>query len=272
MTGRVSLVGAGPGDPGLITVRGLEALRRCDAVVYDRLVAPELVDEAPADALRISREPLGQTEINSLLVRLARRGLDVVRLKGGDPFLFGRGGEEALALAAAGVPFEVVPGVSSLAAVPAAAGIPVTHRGVSSQVTIVNGHGPLDHAALAATPGTLVVFMGLARLAELATGLIEHGRDASTPAAAIAGGTLPEQRTVVAPLDEIAEAASDLDPPALIVIGDVVSIAGPLTPSFGGHRRAVTLTSSDVSFAHFRWRSRWLQVSSQARRAALRSR
>jgi uroporphyrin-III C-methyltransferase len=230
VTGRVSLVGAGPGDPGLITVRGLEALRACDAVVYDRLVAAELVDEAPADALRVAREPLGQGEINDLLVRLARRGLDVVRLKGGDPFLFGRGGEEALALVAAGVPFEVVPGVSSLAAVPAAAGIPVTHRGVSSQVTIVNGHGPLDFAALAATPGTLVAFMGLAGLGELARGLIEHGRNASTPAAVIASGTLPAQRTVVGPLAEIADAAIDLEPPALVVIGDVASLTRRVMP------------------------------------------
>ena len=120
----VALVGAGPGDPELITVRGLERLRRCDAVVYDRLVAPELVDEAPPDALRIPRDGLGQERIDGLLVHLGRQGLDVVRLKGGDPYLFGRGGEEALALAAAGVPFEVVPGVSSLAAVPAAADIP----------------------------------------------------------------------------------------------------------------------------------------------------
>jgi uroporphyrin-III C-methyltransferase len=224
----VWLLGAGPGDPGLITVRGLEALRRCDAVVYDRLVAPELIDEVPADALRVARDPLGQEEINDLLVRLARRGLDVVRLKGGDPFLFGRGGEEALALVEAGVPFEVVPGVSSLAAVPAAAGIPVTHRGVSSQVTIVNGHGPLDFAALAATPGTLVAFMGLARLDELAGGLIWHGRDSSTPAAVIASGTLPAQRTVVAPLAQIADAAADLDPPALVVVGEVVSLAATL--------------------------------------------
>jgi uroporphyrin-III C-methyltransferase len=225
MMGRVWLVGAGPGDPGLITVRGLEALRHCDAVVYDRLVAPELVDEAPADVLRVARDPLSQEEINRLLVRLARRGLDVVRLKGGDPFLFGRGGEEALALVEAGVPFEVVPGVSSLAAVPAAAGIPVTHRGVSSQVTIVNGHGPLDFAALGATPGTLVAFMGLARLEELAAGLIAHGRPGSTPAAVIASGTLPEQRVVVAALDRIAGAVADLDPPALVVIGDVVALA-----------------------------------------------
>jgi len=229
VTGRVWLVGAGPGDPGLITVRGLELLRTCDAIVYDRLVAPELVDEAPEDAIRVGREPLEQEEINRLLVRLARRGLDVVRLKGGDPFLFGRGGEEALALVDAGVPFEVVPGVSSLAAVPASAGIPVTHRGVASQVTVVNGRGPLDLQALAAAPGTLVVFMGLGRLEELAAGLVEHGRAASTPAAVIASGTLPDQRVVVAPLDRIAEAAEDLDPPALVVIGDVVSLGHVLS-------------------------------------------
>ena len=227
----VWLVGAGPGDPGLITVRGLELLRACDAVVYDRLVSPELVDEAPVGALRVGREPLEQEEINHLLVQLARRGLDVVRLKGGDPFLFGRGGEEALALVEAGIPFEVVPGVSSLAAVPAAAGIPITHRGVSSQVTIVNGHGPLDHARLAAAPGTLVAFMALGRLAELAAGLIAHGRAPSTPSAVIASGTLPEQRAVVAPLDRIAEAAEDLDPPALVVVGDVASLAAMLTPA-----------------------------------------
>jgi uroporphyrin-III C-methyltransferase len=228
VTGRVWLVGAGPGDPGLVTVRGLELLRRCDAVVHDRLVSPELVDEAPADAIRIDREPLRQEEINRLLVRLARRGLDVVRLKGGDPFLFGRGGEEALALVRAGIPFEVVPGVSSLAAVPAAAGIPVTHRGVSSQVTIVNGHGPLDLEALTAAPGTLVAFMGLGRLGELAAGLVEHGRPTDTPAAVIASGTLPEQRVVVAPLAGIADAAADLEPPALVVVGDVVAVAGLL--------------------------------------------
>ncbi len=148
-----------------------------------------------------------------------------MRLKGGDPFLFGRGGEEALALVEAGIPFQVVPGVSSLAAVPAAADIPVTHRGIASQVTIVNGHGPLDFAVLAATPGTLVAFMGLGRLDQLAAGLIEHGRAASTPAAVIASGTLPDQLVVVAPLDRIADAASELDPPALVVVGEVVALS-----------------------------------------------
>ena len=224
----VYLVGAGPGDPGLITVRGLELLRRAEVVVYDRLVADELVAEAPDEALRIARDRHDQPEVNRLLVEHGRDGKEVVRLKGGDPFVFGRGGEEALALVEAGVPFEVVPGVSSVAAVPAAAGIPVTHRGVSSQVTILNGHGPLDFAALAATPGTLVVFMGLGRLDELAAGLIDHGRGPGTPAAAIASGTLPEQRVVVARLDGIAEAADGLGPPALVVVGEVVSLAGLL--------------------------------------------
>jgi uroporphyrin-III C-methyltransferase len=226
----VYLVGAGPGDPGLITARGLELVRSCDVLVYDRLVSPELVAEAPVGAVRVTREHLAQAEIDELLVRLGRRGLAVVRLKGGDPFVFGRGGEEALALAAAGVSFEVVPGVSSLAAVPASAGIPVTHRGVSSQVTVVSGHDPrdLDFAALARAPGTLVVFMGLASLAAIADGLVAHGKPASTPAAVVSAGTTPEQRVVVAPLGAIADAAASFEPPALVVIGEVVELAGSL--------------------------------------------
>jgi len=223
-------VGAGPGDPGLITVRGLELVRTCDALVYDRLVSPDLVAEAPAEALRIPREGLGQDEVNALLVALGRHGLEVVRLKGGDPLLFGRGGEEALALAAAGVPCEIVPGVSSLSAVPACAGIPITHRGLSSQVTVASGHDPaaLDYAALAAAPGTLVLFMALANLAEIAARLIEHGRRPDTPAAVIASGTLPGERWRVAPLARIARAAAGLEPPALVVVGEVVSLAGRL--------------------------------------------
>ena len=224
----VYLVGAGPGDPGLITARGLELIRSCDVLVHDRLVACELVAEAPADALRIGRERLEQEEISRLLVLYGLRGLNVVRLKGGDPFVFGRGGEEALALAAAGVAFEIVPGVSSLSAVPASAGIPITHRGVSSQVTIVHGQGALDFEALARTPGTLVLFMALGRLAEIAAGLIGHGLDPSTPAAVIASGTTSEQDAVVAPVERIAEAASDLQPPALVVVGDVVGLAAVL--------------------------------------------
>jgi uroporphyrin-III C-methyltransferase len=226
----VFLVGAGPGDPGLITARGLELIRSCDVLVHDRLVADELVAEAPADAIRIGRERLEQEEICRLLVLYGRRGLDVVRLKGGDPFIFGRGGEEALALAEAGVPFEVVPGVSSLSAVPASAGIPVTHRGVSSQVTIVSGHdtAALDWKALARTPGTIVLFMALGALGEIVARLVEHGRDPTTPAAVVASGTSADQRTVTAPLTAIAHAAEELTPPALVVIGDVVRISALL--------------------------------------------
>jgi uroporphyrin-III C-methyltransferase len=226
----VALVGAGPGDPGLITVKGLERLRACDVLVYDRLVAAELVDEAPADALRIERDRLEQEEVNELLVALGRRGDDVVRLKGGDPFLFGRGGEEALALAGAGVPFEVIPGVSSLASVPGSAGIPVTHRGVASAVTAFAAHDveSLDAAALAATPGTLVAFMGLAGVERLAERLIEHGRPASTPAAVVSAGTTDDERVVTAPLGAIARAAEGLPTPALVVVGEVVALRASL--------------------------------------------
>lgn len=229
----VHLVGAGPGDPGLITARGLELLRSCEVLVYDRLVATELVEEAPPAAIRISRAELSQAEVNTLLVSYGRDGYAVVRLKGGDPFVFGRGGEEALALVDAGVPFEVVPGVSSLAAVPAAAGIPVTHRTIASQVTLVAAHDleALDHAALARVPGTIVAFMGLATLRAFADSLIAHGRPAETPAAVIANGTLPDERHVIAPLSKLADAAADLRTPALVVIGDVVALAGKLSPA-----------------------------------------
>ena len=231
----VFLVGAGPGDPGLITARGLELVRSCDVLVHDRLVAPELVDEAPAAAVRIAHEPHTQAEINELLVAHGHAGSRVVRLKGGDPFVFGRGGEEMLALAEAGVPFEVVPGVSALSAVPAAAGIPGTHRGLASHVTVATGHAPgeLDYAALARAPGTLVLFMALGRLGEIARGLIAHGRAPDTPAGVIAHGTQPSQQSVFAPLARIAEAAAELEPPALVVIGDVVGLAERLDRSGG---------------------------------------
>jgi uroporphyrin-III C-methyltransferase len=225
----VFLVGAGPGDPGLITARGLELIRACEVLVHDRLVSDELVAEAPADAIRIGRERLEQEEISRLLVLYGRRGLDVVRLKGGDPFVFGRGGEEALALAEAGVPFEVVPGVSSLSAVPASAGIPVTHRGVSSKVTIVQGQGPIDFEALARAGGTIVLFMALGRLAEIAAGLLAHRLAPETPAAVIASGTTEAQEVATASLENIAEAAAELESPALVVVGDVVGLAPLLT-------------------------------------------
>ena len=222
----VSLVGAGPGDPELITVKGLGRVRAAEIVVFDRLVAPELVAESPVAALRVERDRLTQDEANALLVGHGRRGRRVVRLKGGDPFVFGRGGEEALALAAAGVPFEVIPGVSSLASAPAAAGIPVTHRGLASTVTAFAAHDveSLDAAALAEVPGTLVAFMGLASLERLAERLIEHGRPAATPAAVVSAATRPDERVVVAPLGAIARAARGLCTPALVVIGEVVSL------------------------------------------------
>ena len=228
----VFLVGAGPGDPGLITARGLELVRSCDALVYDVLVARELVDEAPDDALLIPRDDIRQAELNELLVSLGREGLEVVRLKGGDPFVFGRGGEEALVLGEAGVPFEVVPGVSALSAVPASAGIPVTHRGLSAQVTLVSGHSAagdeLDFPQLASTPGTLVVFMGLAHLDAIVAGLVGAGKDPATPAAVVSRGTYADGRSVEGPLAQIADLADGLVSPALLVVGDVVTVARSL--------------------------------------------
>jgi uroporphyrinogen III methyltransferase/synthase len=234
----VWLVGAGPGDPGLITAKGLDLVRSCGALVYDTLVSPELVAEAPADALVIPREDVKQAELNAMLVQLGQLGLEVVRLKGGDPFIFGRGSEEAEALLAAEVPFEVVPGVSALSAVPASAGIPVTHRGVSAQVTLVSGHSAsgeeLDFAQLASTPGTLVVFMGLAHLDELARGLIAAGKPAATPSAVVCRGTLPDGRAVTGELHEIALLAEGLTSPALLVVGDVVTVGRRLTQPLAG--------------------------------------
>ena len=225
----VYLVGAGPGDPGLITVRGLELVRRCDAVVYDTLASDELVDEVPADALRISREGLRQHEIDRLLVELGRSGLEVVRLKGGDPFLFGRGAEEALALEAAGVACEVVPGVSALSAAPAGAGVPVTHRGLSDRVTVVSGHSAqgdeLDYEALVRAGGTLVVFMGRTVLGRIASGLIAAGMRPSAPVLLASRATCPGERHVVTTLAACGERAAELDSPTLVVVGDVVSLA-----------------------------------------------
>jgi uroporphyrin-III C-methyltransferase len=224
----VALVGAGPGNPGLITVRGLELIRACDVLVTDRLVHPDLVAEAPADALVVHRDQLTQQQIDRLLVELGAER-DVVRLKGGDPFVFGRGGEEALALARAGIPFEVVPGVSSISAVPAAAGIPVTHRGVSHAVTVTTGHtedgSEPDYDALARAGGTLVVFMAAARLSRVAAGLVAAGLDPTTPAAVVSRGTLPDQRSVTGTLEGIADLAAGLPGPALLVVGKVVGVA-----------------------------------------------
>jgi uroporphyrin-III C-methyltransferase len=257
----VSLVGAGPGDPELITVKGLARVRACDVIVYDRLVAPELVAEAPPEALRIERDGLDQQNVNLLLVAHGRRGHEVVRLKGGDPFLFGRGGEEALALAGAGVPFEVIPGVSSLASVPGAAGIPITHRGLASAVTAFAAHDveALDAQALARTPGTLVAFMGLAGLERLAERLVEHGLPADTPAAVVSSGTTPHEQVVAATLGEIAAASRGLPTPALVVVGEVVSLRAALqragqrgAPSSREIPRAASITELATSGSRLR--------------------
>jgi uroporphyrinogen III methyltransferase/synthase len=231
----VALVGAGPGDPGLITVRGLELVRSCDALVYDVLVAPELVEEAPANAIVLPRERMKQHEVNELLITLAQDGLDVVRLKGGDPFVFGRGGEEAIALADAGIDFEVVPGVSAASAVPALAGIPLTHRGVSAQVTLVSGQSAdgsdLDYEELARTSGTLVVFMGLAAIPRIARGLVDNGKDPETPAAIVARGTTPEAQVRRGALAELGELSRGLPSPALVVIGEVAALRLTRSPN-----------------------------------------
>jgi uroporphyrinogen III methyltransferase/synthase len=231
----VYLVGAGPGDPGLITVRGADALARADVVVYDRLASPALLDLAPAQAERVSaakgpgHAELSQDEINALLVARARTGATVVRLKGGDPFVFGRGGEEAEALAAAGIPFEVVPGITSAIAAPAYAGIPVTHRGVSTHFTVVTGHEDpskpstdVDWAALARAGGTLVILMGAGNIGEIARQLVDNGRAASTPVAAVRNGTRADQETVRATLATIGDAG--VRAPSAIVVGDVAAL------------------------------------------------
>jgi uroporphyrinogen III methyltransferase/synthase len=231
----VYLVGAGPGDPGLITVRGADVLARADVVVYDRLVHPSLVELAPAAAERVyvgkapGRVEIDQEAINALLVERGRAAVTVVRLKGGDPFVLGRGGEEAEALAAAGVSFEVVPGITSAIAAPAYAGVPVTHRGRATHFTVVTGHedpakggADVDWAAVARAGGTLVILMGAGRIAEIAERLVEGGRPPETPVAAVQNGTRADQRTVRASLATVADA--DIDAPAAIVVGDVAAL------------------------------------------------
>jgi uroporphyrinogen III methyltransferase/synthase len=230
----VYLVGAGPGDPGLLTRRGAEVLGRADMVVHDRLSESSLLDLAPAGAERIGvgKSPRGpstsQDDINRLLVEKGRAGLCVVRLKGGDPFVFGRGGEEAAALAAAGVPFEVVPGVSSAVAAPAYAGVPVTHRGLSTSFTVVTGtdapwaSSETDWEAVARVGGTIVVLMGVAARAAIASRLQAGGLPADTPVVAVQWGTRPGQRSVRTTLGELA--AADVRSPATIVIGAVAGL------------------------------------------------
>lgn len=238
--GKVYLVGAGPGDPGLLTVRGLELLRSAPVIVYDQLINPALLEEAGSDATKVfvgkraGRHCIAQEEINGVLIAHARSGYDVLRLKGGDPFVFGRGGEEAEALAEAGIPFEIVPGVSSVAAVPAYAGIPLTHRQFASSFAVVTGHearnanSAVDWGKLATAADTLVVLMGLSNLSVIVNKLLEHGRSPETPVAVIGSGTTSEQERVVGTLADIVERSTRIEPPALIVVGDVVSLAAKL--------------------------------------------
>ena len=237
-TGTVYLVGAGPGDPGLLTRRGERLLATADVVVYDRLLDPSLLALAPnAETVFVGKErgrqALRQSEINDLLVAEAQAGKTVVRLKGGDPFVFGRGGEEAQALAAAAVPFEVVPGVTSAVAAPAYAGIPVTHRGVSTSVTIVTGsedptkgRTSTDWAALAKTGGTLVTLMGWATLPGIVQTLCENGMPATTPVALVQWGTWARQRTVTGQLSNIVDLGkqSGITAPVIVVIGEVAGL------------------------------------------------
>jgi uroporphyrin-III C-methyltransferase len=240
VTGRVILVGAGPGDPKLITVRGAEVLGAADVVVFDRLVSPELLGHAREDAERVyvgkepGRSATPQEDISLLLVKHALAGRTVVRLKGGDPFVFGRGGEEAMACARAGVPFEVVPGVSSAVAAAAFAGIPVTHRGVAQSFAVVTGsaaHGDeVDLARVATATDTLVILMAAGRLREACTELMDSGRPAAEPAAIVQWAATPEQRTVIGTLETLPTLAREarIGPPATLIVGAVAALGREL--------------------------------------------
>ncbi|MFI5461056.1 MAG: uroporphyrinogen-III C-methyltransferase [Isosphaerales bacterium] len=271
--GKVYLVGAGPGDPGLLTRRGEAVLSIADVIVYDHLASARLLDLAPADALRIRAGKsighctLSQDEIHEVLIEHARAGRNVVRLKGGDPLVFGRGAEEALQLHAAGIPFEIVPGVTAGVGVTAYAGIPLTHRAAASAVAFVTGHGDpesnpgqsgLDWEAIARFPGTLVVYMGVTHLAAICRTLLRLGKPGDTPAAIIEAGTLASQHTVVATLETIAPIArtarsGGVRPPALLVVGAVVALRQELAwyerlPLFG-QRIVITRPAEEGSRA-----------------------
>jgi len=236
-TGKVWLIGAGPGDPDLLTVKAARLIAQADALVFDHLVGDGIMDLARADARRIyagkeaSKHTLPQEAINKLLVDLAREGLAVVRLKGGDPFIFGRGGEELETLAASGVPFEVVPGVTAASGCAAYSGFPLTHRNHAQAVTFVTGHLKdhtvnLDWPALARPNQTVVFYMGIGAAAEICRQMIKHGLPPQTPAAVVRNGTLPQQQTLLATLETLAQriAEAAITPPALIVVGSVVNL------------------------------------------------
>jgi len=237
--GKVYLVGAGPGDPGLISAKGLECLKKAEVIIYDHLLDERLLDSAPPAAERIyvgkraGEHTKPQDEINQLLVAKAKEGKTVVRLKGGDPFVLGRGGEEAEVLAQNGILFEVVPGITSAVAVPAYAGIPVTHRRMASSFAVITGHedvakegSSINWAKLATAVDTLVFLMGVKNLPEIVAKLLEHGRPPTTPVAVVKDGTRPEQEVVTAPLQEIVDEVKrrNLTPPAVIIVGEVVRL------------------------------------------------
>ena len=240
-SGKVYLIGAGPGDTGLITMKGIEALKEADVIVYDHLASPSLLNTTKDEAEWIDagkfagHHRMKQAEIEELLIEKAMEGQTVARLKGGDPFIFGRGGEEALALTAAGIEYEVIPGVSSAYSAPAYAGIPITHRGKASSFHVITGHedptkenSSLDYEILAREEGTLVFLMGLSKLHQISERLIANGKDAHTPAAVIASGTTARQRCVTGELGRIAAISekADIQPPAILVVGDVVNLKG----------------------------------------------
>ncbi len=235
--GIVYLVGAGPGDAELITVKGLRLLEQAEVVVHDRLVSRRLLDAAPGSARRIdvgkapAEQRWPQNRINMLLVAEARRGRRVVRLKGGDPFVFGRGGEECEALVEAGIPFEIVPGVTSAVAAAAYAGIPLTHRNHASGFAVVTGHagGENQDWEVLSRVGTLVVLMGLGQLARIVAALTAQGRPASTPVAVVSRATSDQQRVVRGTLSDIVERAAGVPAPATIVVGDVVRLSDSLS-------------------------------------------
>ena len=243
----VALVGGGPGDPGLITVRGRQLLAEADVVITDRLAPRELLAELPPDVTVIDagkvpyKRAMSQDEINEALVSNARQGRFVVRLKGGDPFVFGRGGEEMLACLRAGVPVTVVPGVSSATGVPTAAGLPLTHRGTAQDFHVISVHVPpgderstVDWAELAKTDGTLVLRMALERIGAVAQMLIRYGRPGNCPVSVIADGTMPTQRTIYSTLDQVERSVAEIRPPAVVVIGGVVTVAAELASLLAG--------------------------------------
>ncbi|MFH1562976.1 MAG: uroporphyrinogen-III C-methyltransferase [Nitrospirota bacterium] len=264
MTGKVYLVGAGPGDIGLLTLKAVEYLKKAQTIVYDALVNPEILLFANKDAEKFyvgkkaGKHTLPQSEINQLLIDKAKEGKIVVRLKGGDPFIFGRGGEEAEFLADKEIEFEIVPGISSGLAVPAYAGIPLTHREYTSTLTILTGHediiktkSSLPWQKIAELGGTIVILMGISNLAKIVNELVNNGLNSQTPIAVIRRGTLSEQETVTGTLSDIVEKADGIDPPAVIVIGQVVNLRQKLNwfekkPLFG-KRILVTRTREQAS-------------------------